>query len=212
MKAVITADIVNSTKIEETNRYLLVDELDNIIQDLKRLSSLRCEMYRGDSFQVLVDDVKYCLEIAVLIRLGLKKSNLLKNTKLDARMAIGVGDVSYEHEQVILSDGEAFRLSGRTFDKLNKRRLLIATNINDVDEPLNVMLAFIDELLKGLSHTQSKYLYDSLLYNMSQMELANVYNTSQPNIAKHLKSAKENLFRLFFDFAEKTLKSLEKKW
>lgn len=27
MKAVITADIVNSTKIEETNRYLLVDEL-----------------------------------------------------------------------------------------------------------------------------------------------------------------------------------------
>lgn len=212
MKAVITADIVNSTKIEEANRYLLVDELDNIIQDLKRLSSLRCEMYRGDSFQVLVDDVKYCLEIAVLIRLGLKKSNLLKNGKLDARMAIGVGEVSYEHEQVILSDGEAFRLSGRTFDKLNKRRLLIATNINDVDEPLNVMLAFIDELLKGLSHTQSKYLYDSLLYKMSQMELANVYNTSQPNIAKHLKSAKENLFRLFFDFAEKTLKSLEKKW
>jgi hypothetical protein len=211
MKAVITADIVNSTKIEETNRYLLVDELDNIIQDLKRLSSLRCEMYRGDSFQVLVDDVKYCLEIAVLIRLGLKKSNLLKNRKLDARMAIGVGDVSYEHEQVILSDGEAFRLSGRTFDKLNKRRLLIATNINDMDEPLNVMLAFIDELLEGLSYTQSKYLYDSLLYNMSQMELANVYNTSQPNIAKHLKSAKENLFRLFFDFAEKTLKSLEKK-
>ena len=212
MKAVITADIVNSTKIEETNRYLLVDELDNIIQDLKRLSSLRCEMYRGDSFQVLVDDVKYCLEIAVLIRLGLKKSNLLRNGKLDARMAIGVGEVSYEHEQVILSDGEAFRLSGRTFDKLNKRRLLIATNINDVDEPLNVMLAFIDELLKGLSYTQSKYLYDSLLYNMSQMELANVYNTSQPNIAKHLKSAKENLFRLFFDFAEKTLKSLDKKW
>lgn len=211
MKAVITADIVNSTKIEETNRYLLVDELDNIIQDLKRLSSLRCEMYRGDSFQVLVDDVKYCLEIAVLIRLGLKKSNLLKNTKLDARMAIGVGDVSYEHEQVILSDGEAFRLSGRTFDKLNKRRLLIATNINDMDEPLNVMLAFIDELLEGLSYTQSKYLYGSLLYNMSQMELANVYNTSQPNIAKHLKSAKENLFRLFFDFAVKTLKSLEKK-
>lgn len=210
MKAVITADIVNSTKIEEAHRYLLVDELDNIIQDLKRLSSLRCEMYRGDSFQVLVDDVKYCLEIAVLIRLGLKKSNLLKNGKLDARMAIGVGDVSYEHEQVILSDGEAFRLSGRTFDKLNKRRLLIATNINDVDEPLNVMLAFIDELLEGLSYTQSIYLYDSLLYNMSQMELANVYHTSQPNIAKHLKSAKETLFRLFFDFAEKTLKSLEK--
>ena len=161
---------------------------------------------------MLVDDVKYCLEIAVLIRLGLKKSNLLKNGKLDARMAIGVGDVSYEHEQVILSDGEAFRLSGRTFDKLNKRRLLIATNINDVDEPLNVMLAFINELLEGLSYTQSIYLYDSLLYNMSQMELANVYHTSQTNIAKHLKSAKENLFRLFFDFAEKTLKSLEKKW
>ena len=102
MKAVITADIVNSTKIEEAHRHLLVDELDNIIQDLKRLSSLRCEMDRGDSFQVLVDDVKYCLEIAVLIRLGLKKSNLLKNGKLDARMTIGVGNISYEYEQVVL--------------------------------------------------------------------------------------------------------------
>ena len=81
-----------------------------------------------------------------------------------------------------------------------------------MDEPLNVMLAFIDDLLMNLSYTQSKYLYDSLLYNMSQIELANVYNTSQPNVAKHLKLAKENLFRLFFEFAEKTLKSLEKKW
>ena len=211
MKAVITADIVNSTKIEETSRYLLIEEVYKIIQEMQILSPIKCEMYRGDSFQVMVDDVKRCLEVAILIRLGLKRSNLLEHGKLDARMAIGVGEVSYEHEQVILSDGEAFRLSGRTFDKLNKRRLLIATNINDVDEPLNVMLAFIDELLKGLSYRQSKYLYDSLLYNMSQMELANVYNTSQPNIAKHLKSAKENLFRLFFDFAEKTLKSLEKK-
>ena len=51
MKAVITADIVNSTKIEETNRYLLVDELDNIIQDLQKLSSLRCEMYRRAVFK-----------------------------------------------------------------------------------------------------------------------------------------------------------------
>ena len=211
MKAVITADIVNSTKIEETSRYLLIEEVYKIIQEMQILSPIKCEMYRGDSFQVVVDDVKRCLEVAILIRLGLKKSNLLEHGKLDARMAIGVGDVSYEHEQVILSDGEAFRLSGRTFDKLNKKRLLIATNINDVDESLNVMLAFIDELLKGLSYTQSIYLYDSLLYNKSQMELANVYHTSQPNIAKHLKSAKENLFRLFFDFAEKTLKSLEKK-
>jgi len=212
MKAVITADIVNSTKIEETSRYLLIEEVYKIIQEMQILSPIKCEMYRGDSFQVMVDDVKCCLEVAILIRLGLKRSNLLEHGKLDARMAIGVGDISYEHEQVILSDGEAFRLSGRTFEKLNKKRLLISTNINNVDEPLNVMLAFIDELLKGLSYTQSKYLYDSLLYNMSQMELANVYNTSQPNIAKHLKSAKENLFRLFFDFAEKTLKSLEKKW
>lgn len=212
MKAVITADIVNSTRIEESSRYLLIEEINKIIRDLQKLSPLKCEMYRGDSFQVMVDDVKRCLEVAILIRLGLKRSNLLEHGKLDARMAIGIGDISYEHEQVILSDGEAFRLSGRTFEKLNKKRLLISTNINDVDEPLNVMLAFIDELLDGLSCTQSKYLYDSLLYKMSQMELANVYNTSQPNIAKHLKSAKENLFRLFFDFAEKTLKSLEKKW
>ena len=208
MKAVITADIVNSTKIKEDNRYLLIEEINKIIQDLQVLSPLKCEMYRGDSFQVVVVDVKYSLEIAVLIRLGLKKSNLLERGKLDARMAIGVGDISFEHKQVILSDGEAFRLSGRTFELLNKRRLLIATSVDNVNELLNVMLAFIDDLVINLSSTQSRYLYDSLLYNISQVELANMYNTTQPNIAKHLKSAKENLFRLFFDFAEKKLESL----
>lgn len=30
------------------------------------------------------------------------KTNLLKNGKLDARMTIGVGNISYEYEQVVL--------------------------------------------------------------------------------------------------------------
>ena len=33
MKAVITADIVNSTKIEEAHRHLLVDELVELLKN-----------------------------------------------------------------------------------------------------------------------------------------------------------------------------------
>lgn len=208
MKAVITADIVNSTKILDKDRKLLSEILDKIIQKLQFVGMLRCEMYRGDSFQVLVEDYQYAIKIAILIRLGLIKSNLLGKAKLDARMVIGIGDVSYEDNKIILSDGEAFRLSGRAFDSLGKKRILLATNNIEVDKQLNLLLAFIDDILLHISISQSRCLYESLLLNLPQKDIAKMLGMTQPNVAKLLKASKEVLFREFLGYAEEELSKI----
>lgn len=208
MKAVITADIVNSTKILDKDRKLLSEILDKIIQELQFVGMLRCEMYRGDSFQVLVEDYQYAIKIAILIRLGLIKSNLLGKAKLDARMVIGIGDVSYEDNKIILSDGEAFRLSGRAFDSLGKKRILLATNNIEVDRQLNLLLAFIDDILLHISISQSRCLYESLLLNLPQKDIAKMLGMTQPNVAKLLKASKEVLFREFLGYAEEELSKI----
>lgn len=208
MKAVITADIVNSTKILDKDRKLLSEILDKIIQKLQFVGMLRCEMYRGDSFQVLVEDYQYAIKIAILIRLGLIKSNLLGKAKLDARMVIGIGDVSYEDNKIILSDGEAFRLSGRAFDSLGKKRILLATNNIEVDRQLNLLLAFIDDILLHISISQSRCLYESLLLNLPQKDIAKMLGMTQPNVAKLLKASKEVLFREFLGYAEEELSKI----
>ena len=208
MKAVITADIVNSTKILDKDRKLLSEILDKIIQELQFVGMLRCEMYRGDSFQVLVEDYQYATKIAILIRLGLIKSNLLGKAKLDARMVIGIGDVSYEDNKIILSDGEAFRLSGRAFDSLGKKRILLATNNIEVDRQLNLLLAFIDDILLHISISQSRCLYESLLLNLPQKDIAKMLGMTQPNVAKLLKASKEVLFREFLGYAEEELSKI----
>ena len=208
MKAVITADIVNSTKILDKDRKLLSEILDKIIQKLQFVGMLRCEMYRGDSFQVLVEDYQYAIKIAILIRLGLIKSNLLGKAKLDARMVIGIGDVSYEDNKIILSDGEAFRLSGRAFDSLGKKRILLATNNIEVDRQLNLLLAFIDDILLHISISQSRCLYESLLLNLPQKDIAKMLGMTQPNVAKLFKASKEVLFREFLGYAEEELSKI----
>lgn len=208
MKAVITADIVNSTKILDEDRNLLSEILDKIIQELQFVGVLKCEMYRGDSFQVLVEDYQYAIKIAILIRLGLIKSNLLGKAKLDARMVIGIGDISYEANKIILSDGEAFRLSGRAFDSLGKKRILLATNNIEVDRQLNLLLAFIDDILLHISISQSRCLYESLLLNLPQKDIAKMLGMTQPNVAKLLKASKEVLFREFLGYAEEELSKI----
>ena len=121
MNAVITGDIISSTSIPFEERKKLLEIFDKIVNDLQSLCELKCEIFRGDSFQILVEKAELALEVAVLIRAGLKM-NTPENSKIiwDARVAIGVGEIEFIDDKVITSDGEAFKYSGRAFDELIK--------------------------------------------------------------------------------------------
>ena len=126
IKAVITGDIINSTRIRAERRTLLIDSILRVADELKILSPLQIEMFRGDSFQVVVDEPEEALRIAILLRAGLKCSTPLEcGSAWDARIALGVGEISYGADKIVMSDGEAFHFSGRELDGIGKSRLAV---------------------------------------------------------------------------------------
>ena len=113
-KAVITGDIVRSELIALGKRDLLIQVLHQIVENLQDKSPMRMELFRGDSFQIVVDSPEMSLKIASMMRAGLK-SNTPKGSKTewDARISIGIGTIDYQGDSIVTSDGEAFKLSGR---------------------------------------------------------------------------------------------------
>ncbi|WP_373729154.1 hypothetical protein [Bacteroides heparinolyticus] len=198
MKGVITGDIINSAAIPIEQRTKLLQQLDGMIKDLAVLSPLQYEVFRGDSFQVIVDKAESALSIGVLIRAGLRKSTPKDAEAIwDARIAIGVGDVEFMARHVVASDGEAFQYSGRAFDELGKRNLIVRTRWENVNEELKVSTLFADDIISNWTPTQSFVVYQSLAFQKTQKEIAMQQRQSAQNISKISMLAKEKLIRSY---------------
>ena len=105
MRAVLTADIVNSTKLDPATEKELVKELSKILRLYK------FEFYRGDSFQVYIKEPQKAMEVALLCRIaaitvagGPQESPLS-----DIRISIGLGAV----KSPVKALATATRLDGR---------------------------------------------------------------------------------------------------
>lgn len=150
IKAVITGDVVQSTKLAPDERSILVKAIKRTLKQWDNEFGMQSELYRGDSFQCLIHDPKYALRMALLIRTYIRslnpteafdiykrenpdplKSALYTKWMFDARLAIGIGEVDDPLEEVKISDGEAFQLSGRELDEIKNGRQMMAIKTND---------------------------------------------------------------------------------
>lgn len=211
IKGVITGDIIESSAIRIKYRDFLLKSIREIADELSVIEPLRIEMFRGDSFQAVIDSPENAIKIAVLLRAGLKGHTPKECKKpWDARLSIGVGTISYHADNTVLSDGEAFQYSGRTLDEMGKRRLVVKTRWADVNEELQVSGAFADEVISSWSVPQSQAAYQALLYNTSQKEIAHKFQKSAQNISKLLGAAKLNLVQMYIDRYHKLISNLTK--
>lgn len=204
MKGVITADVVGSTQIKIEDRGTLPALLHELIRKIAQCRpelKLQVDIFRGDSFQVWVEKPECAPLVALLLRAGLRMSALRAGEQqLDARISVGIGDVAYRDACVSQSDGEAFVLSGRGFDQLGKQqRLMVQTPSETTNEELRVETAFVDDIVSNWSALHSKIMYQALLYETSQGELAEKNGTSQQNVRKRLEKAKVKLIRMYLD-------------
>lgn len=200
IKGVITGDIISSTTIETKWKKFLLNTIQKVVGELKILSPSKIEMFRGDSFQIIVDKPEAALRVAVLLRAGLR-GNTPKGSKQpwDARIAVGIGEISYQSEEVVVSDGEAFHFSGWEFDELGKRRLSIRTRWSNVNEELKVSTAFADDIISHWSVTQAEVVYLALLLQKPQKDIALKTNKTTQSISKLVSAGKENLIRIYLE-------------
>lgn len=204
---VITADIVGSTKIPPESRGVLPLILKELVSQLQSLGTdMHCEIYRGDSFQLVVDDCEKSPLIAVLMRVGLMRNNLTPSEILDARMSLGIGRVTFEADSVGQSDGEAFVLSGRNFDRIGKRKLLINTSEQSMNAELTVYAAILDDLLAGLSQAKSKVVFEHLFHPDFTMEkIGKELCITKQAVSQTYKSARVKIMDLILKRIEEIL-------
>ena len=133
MVAVITGDIIDSKK-NAPRVWLtpLKKELNAIGKTPKTW-----EIYRGDSFQVVINKAEDALLIAMKIKASLKAVK-----GINVRMAIGIGKRTYNAAKVTESNGTAFVNSGEKFEMLKqeKQDLAIKSDSDQFDYEMNLYL------------------------------------------------------------------------
>lgn len=133
MVCIITGDIINSKKHKpDTWLKVLKHELNKAGKSPKSW-----EIFRGDSFQVLLKKPEKALLFALSIKTALKSAN-----NVNVRMALGLGDISYSTEKITESNGTAFSNSGEKFEllKQEKQNLSIKSGDELFDAEMNLYL------------------------------------------------------------------------
>lgn len=132
MTSVITGDIIKSRT--HINPEVWIEILKDTLSSLST-NKKYWEIYRGDSFQIEIRDIFSSFTAAIYIKACIK---MIKG--LDVRLAIGIGDKTYEGKDVTESNGEAFIFSGETLESLKreKQNLRIKTKNEEFDKELNL--------------------------------------------------------------------------
>jgi hypothetical protein len=196
--AVITGDIIQSSKLDPKTRRWLMQSLKAALEQWDDDFGITSELIRGDSFQCLIPDPELALQIALLIRTYVRSLNptaaydiyhrenaeishsrLLTNWLFDVRISIGIGGIDYEGDTLAESDGEAFHLSGRALDRLKdgRQNLAIVSKDNNKGE-LAAMAPLLDAILSGTTALQCEVINLKLLGH-TEVEIARVLEINQ---------------------------------
>lgn len=134
MIAIITGDLIASQKATNTKTWQKV--LTDAFKKLK-IAKAEQNIYRGDSFQIEIEDISRAFEASFYIKACIKTID-----NLDVRMAIGIGNKTFKGKNVSLSTGSAFVNSGETLEHLKNDRvnLKIKTENEQLNEELNLYL------------------------------------------------------------------------
>ncbi|GAA3584082.1 transcriptional regulator [Snuella lapsa] len=184
MTSVITGDIIKSRN--HSNPEIWLKELELAMSTLSSNKS-HWEIYRGDSFQIEIPDYLSSFEKAVYIKACIKS---IKG--LDVRLAIGIGNKTYQGKKVSESNGEAFVYSGETLETLKreKQNLLIKTNNTKLDNELNLYFKLSSIAMDNWTANSAEIVKLSLENpNTLQSELGKMIGINQNAISKRQRRA-----------------------
>lgn len=185
---VLTGDITGFTKIPSKKREKLIQSIPDLFTSW--VAPEYAQIFRGDSFQLLFKNPQEGLRRTIQLRCWFKKSTITDDILLDARMAIGVGQISYYGDTVLDSDGEAFHISGRAFDAMEEGEFIkIVTADQLMNEQLNIICRLMDVIISGWTRSQAEAIF-LVLENKTQQQMADELNVVQSAINNRLKLAK----------------------
>ncbi len=160
------------------------------IANVTRLYQL--EVYRGDSFQVYVKEAGDAMRLLLQLRAAAKSIDEggIALPVFDIRAAIGIGTVKTPVKDLRTATGNAFILSGKSLDALQKpdQRLVMVSGQPAADRSLRVIAYFIDYLMERMTIKQALVVYE-MLNGQTQAGVAKKLKKSQATVNQHLQAA-----------------------
>jgi hypothetical protein len=151
--AVITGDIVGSTKFPEDARVqlhnIMIVGANELRQAFLNEVSEPIDIFSGDSWQLMVSVPASALKIALFYRAFLRAQ--MKNIKVDTRLAIAIGTIDFfVGDRISNWDGEVFQKSGRLLRQMKHVRMGFVFSGKE-KEDFHLALETIVELLDTLA-------------------------------------------------------------
>jgi hypothetical protein len=215
--AVITGDIVGSSKFSETVRIklhsVMVKGGETLRQIFPSAVPWNLEIFRGDSWQLVVTDPSLSLRVALFYRAFLRAH--LEKSKVESRLAIAVGTIDFiPNNKISAGDGQAFQKSGRLLEnmlKQNRMTFVIAGQENtDIHSALGTIILLIDTLAKRWTARQAQAIANAL-QGWTQEKIAANFRPKpirQQAVAQHLEGAGWSAIEKGLIFFEQRLKHL----
>ncbi|OCH40137.1 hypothetical protein [Aliivibrio fischeri] len=192
--AVISGDIVNSTKLTSEQFEQLLNRIKEIQKWITEGNSLNVHsIERGDEFQSVVHDIESALRYTIIYRLGIKALG----NEFDSRISFAIASNADLRESVSESMGEAFVLSGRGLKTLKNARLLFNSDSSELAEYFDLLFKYLDRQLTELTSRQCEVILPMLQTNEGLLvgELAEKLNVATSTISKSLKASGWPLIR-----------------
>ena len=188
--AVITGDIINFTRLNNESRKNLIAATEKLLKSWVDKPG-DAEVFRGDSYQLITDDITSAITKSIQLICWLKKnSDPANNIQLSSRISLGIGAIAYKGGSVLDSDGEAFHLSGRYFDKMGTGELLaIKTSSEEISQQIAIILSFINLFIDQWTANQAEVIYLAC-EGYTQLKMAEKLGLNQGAVNRRLKAAK----------------------
>jgi len=216
--AVITGDIKNFTRLSADRRSKLIADTEQLMKTMVQKTT-DAQVFRGDSYQLIIDDVtqvlKRCIQLICWFKINSGQYSLAgrqpksaDSVPLGTRLSIGIGEIAYEGKNVLDSDGEAFHLSGRKFDQLNKDDIIkLTTRDEKSNEVFEILLMFMNAIIRNWTRTQAETILLLLEKDdNTQEQIARKLGTTQPAIAFSLRAARWKEVEKGISYINKELK------
>lgn len=186
--AVISGDIVNSTKLTSTQFEQLLKRIKYFQKSIsKGHSSNAHSIERGDEFQSVIHDIENALRYTIIYRVGIKALG----KEFDSRISFAIASDADIRESVSESMGKAFILSGRGLRAMKNARLVFTSDRSELNEHFDLLFKYLDRQLNELTSRQCEVMLPMLLSDkeMSINELAEMLDIASATVSKSLKAS-----------------------
>lgn len=211
---VVTGDVIASSELSGRRRQALHEAMRATSKDLREAFAksvpLEVDIFRGDSWQMLVTEPQLALRVGLFYRAGLRSQ--MQSHQFDIRMAIALGTIDFlPGERVSEGDGEAFRLSGEALESMSKSSNMSFRLPGHAEETaLNVVVQLVDAIAARWSDKQALAVTGAL-QGWKQDRIAKACwpkRISQQAVAQHLDRASWRSVETALSFFEETLESI----